>query len=228
MPARFPHPCRLFLFDLDGTLIDSKSDIAESVNRALARVAVPRVPVARIAEFVGNGVRVLIQRALTEALTAEPEPELMQGTMQAYLQDYEAHLLDSTTLYPGVRESLDTLGWAEMAVITNKPESFSRRILESLGVAGHFRIILGGDSGVRRKPDPAPLQSVMAECGVAANQTVMVGDSQVDISAGKAAGVFTCGICGGFRPAVELEKAGCDLIVWGVREMPPYFCPAIP
>jgi phosphoglycolate phosphatase len=215
------------MFDLDGTLIDSKTDIAESVNRALARMDVPSVPVAKIAEFVGNGVRVLIQRVLAEALAAEAEPGLLQGTMNAYLEAYEAHLLDSTTLYPGVRDSLDSLGWAEMAVITNKPESFSRKILEALGIAGHFRIVLGGDSSARRKPDPAPLESVMAKCGAAAIQTVMVGDSQVDVVAGKAAGVFTCGISGGFRPRAELELAGCDLIVGSVGEMPPFFCPAL-
>ncbi len=225
MPAPPPHPCRLFLFDLAGTLIDSKSDIAESVNCALVRVKASRVPVERISEFVGNGVQVLIQKALREAMGVDPEPGFLRDTMQAYLEAYEAHLLDTTTLYGGVKESLDMLGWAEMAVITNKPGEFSRKILEALGVAHHFRAIVGGDGTVRRKPDPAPLRLVMAESGVVAAHTVMVGDSLVDISAGKAAGVFTCGISGGFRPRAELERAGCDLIVEGVAQMPPYFCP---
>ncbi len=225
MPAHPPFPCRLFLFDLDGTLIDSKRDITESVNRALVRMNVPVVPVAKLADFVGNGVQVLIRKALGESLGAEADSALLRNTIQAYLQEYEAHLLDFTTLYGGVSEALQALRWADMAVITNKPERFSRRILDALGVGPLFRIVLGGDSTDLRKPDPAPLLLVMTECGVPPSETVMVGDSLVDMMAGKAAGVYTCGITGGFRPLQELEQSGCDLILQSVGGMIPYFCP---
>ncbi len=226
MPQRQPFPSRLFIFDLDGTLIDSRDDITKSVNLALARMSLPPINTARIAEFVGNGVQILIQRALREATGGEPENSFFECTVTRYLEEYEAHLLDSTVLYPGVREALHGLGWARKAVITNKPERFSRRILEALGVADCFCAILGGDSTSRRKPDPAPLQMVMAQCGVSPRQTVMVGDSIVDIKAGKAAGAITCGIAGGFRPRAELEAAGSDLIVDDVAGLLPYFRPA--
>ncbi len=220
-----PFPCRLFIFDLDGTLIDSKADITKSVNLALARMSLSPIDPARIAEFVGNGVQVLIQRAVRESTGGEAEHSIVKGTVTKYLEAYEAHLLDSTTLYAGVREALHSLRWAEKAVITNKPERFSRRILEGLGVAECFCAILGGDSTELRKPDPAPLRMVMAQCGASPRQTVMVGDSLVDIQAGKAAGALTCGIAGGFRPRAELEAAGCDIIVDSVASLLPYFRP---
>jgi phosphoglycolate phosphatase len=226
MPQPIPLPCRLFLFDLDGTLIDSKADIACSVNLALARMSLPAVEPSRITEFVGSGVKVLIVRALQESLRRDAESDLVRRTTEHYLSAYENHLLDRTSLYPGVREALDRLSWAEMSVITNKPERFSRRILEALGIAAHFRIILGGDSTPLRKPDPGPLRLIMERCGIPPSLTVMVGDSLVDIQAGKAAGALTCGITGGFRPPEELESAGCDLIVPTVAEMVPCFCPA--
>jgi len=226
MPQRQPFPCRLFIFDLDGTLIDSRADITRSVNLALVQMKLSPIRPARIAEFVGNGVQVLIQRALRESTRGEPKSSLVESTVTKYLEAYEAHLLDSTDLYAGVREALHSLRWANRAVITNKPERFSRRILEALGVADCFCAILGGDSTPLRKPDPAPLQLVMAQCGVTPRQTVMVGDSMVDIQAGKAAGAFTCGIAGGFRPRAELEAAGCDVIVDGLAGLPPYFRPA--
>ncbi len=226
MTALPPWPCRLFIFDLDGTLIDSRRDITNSVNMALVQMNLQPIEPPRIAEFVGNGVQALIERALRESIGGEPESDLIRGTIAKYLATYESHLLDFTGLYAGVKDVLESLNWARMAVITNKPERFSRRILEALGVARFFDPILGGDSTPLRKPDPAPLQMVMAGCGAPPGQTVMVGDSFVDISAGKAAGAITCGIAGGFRPREELEAAGCDLVVDSVADLTPYFCPA--
>jgi phosphoglycolate phosphatase len=220
------HPCRLFLFDLDGTLIDSKADIIRSVNLALVRMKLPPIADASIARFVGDGVQKLIQRTLRESTGGKPESALIAATIEAYLDEYAGHLLDSTSLFPGIREALDGISWADCAVITNKPENFSRRILEYLGVASRFRVILGGDSTEKRKPDPGPLDQVMSLCGSPPSETVMVGDSRVDIRAGKAAGVFTCGILGGFGSREELESEGCDLILRSAAELPGHFCPA--
>ena len=225
MPLR-PHlSCRLFIFDLDGTLIDSRADITNSVNLALGGVNLRPVGQSRITEFVGNGVQVLVERTLEESIGSKPAVSLVRETVTKYLEAYESHLLDETVLYAGTKDALVYLCWASKAVITNKPERFSRRILEELGVADLFCTILGGDSIAGKKPDPAPLQMVMSQCGVNPGQTWMVGDSLVDVRAGKAAGTWICGISGGFRPRAELEAAGCDLILDSVAELPGHFAP---
>jgi phosphoglycolate phosphatase len=226
MPPRPCLSCRLFMFDLDGTLIDSRADITNSVNLALADMHFAPVGQDRITGFVGDGVQALVKRALEESIGRTPEPGLVHNTVAKYVEAYESHLLDCTVLYAGARDALESLRWASMAVITNKPERFSRRILESLGVAGFFCAIVGGDSTPRKKPDPVPLQMVMRQCGVPPDQTWMVGDSPVDVQAGKAAGTWICGISGGFRPRAELEAAGCDLILGSVAELPDHFRPS--
>ncbi len=222
-----PRPCRLFLFDLDGTLIDSKADITKSVNLALDRLKLPPVATSRIAAFVGDGVQKLIQRTLRQSMGVDPKSDLVAYAIQVYLEEYEQHLMDNTCLYPGIRETLNALGWADLAVITNKPEKFSRRILEALEVADRFLSILGGDSMEKRKPDPAPLLRVINKCRARPAETVMVGDSRVDIRAGKAAGTITCGILGGFGTREELESADCDLIIERASELTRYFCPPL-
>jgi phosphoglycolate phosphatase len=186
-------PCRLFLFDLDGTLIDSRADIVYSLNLALAGLGVPPLPEAHIVHYVGSGVRKLIERSLHELTGREPDSALTQKGVTLFREEYGKHLLDQTCLRPGVEEALERLSWAKFAVVSNKPEHFSRRILEGLGLAGRFCIILGGDSTPHQKPDPEPLLKAMDACVAPPSETAMVGDSAVDIEAGKAAGVITCG-----------------------------------
>ena len=218
-------PCRLFLFDLDGTLIDSRSDITYSLNLALERLKMASLPESRLADFVGDGVQKLVERALRETTGIEPESSLTQDCVLLFKEEYGKHLLDRTRLCPHVEEALDRLSWADFGVVSNKPEYFSRRILEGLGLGNTFSIILGGDSTSKRKPDPEPLLKAMDFCKAASSETVMVGDSAVDMEAGKAAGVTTCGIAGGFRPAGELEASGCDLIINSLLELSIKFGP---
>jgi phosphoglycolate phosphatase len=225
MPSLVPHPARLFLFDLDGTLIDSKGDIASSLNLALARAGLPHLPPARIAGFVGDGVRKLVERSLREALGGEPGEPLLLQVMDFYLEEYGQHLLDTTRLFQGVEEALVRLDWAALAVVTNKPERFSRQILDALGISRRFRLVLGGDSTRLRKPDPAPLLEAMERCGAGPGDSVMVGDSPVDVQAGKAAGVVTCGIAADAAEREKLTAAGCDLLISDMRELALYFCP---
>jgi phosphoglycolate phosphatase len=225
MTLRALRICRLFLFDLDGTLINSRSDITNSLNFALARMNMPFLPESRIADFVGDGVQKLIERAVREITGNEAENSAVQEGIRLFKEEYEEHLLDHTCLCSNVREALDNLSWAEFAVVTNKPEGFSRRILEGLGIGDRFSVILGGDSIQNRKPDPESLLKAMDLCKAAPSETVMVGDSAVDIQAGKAAGVTTCGILGGFRPAGELESSECDLIIHNLLELADYFGP---
>jgi phosphoglycolate phosphatase len=213
MPLTESRPCRLFLFDLDGTLIDSRADIVSSLNLALAGLEMPPLPESHIVRYVGSGVRKLIERSLREMTGHEPDSELTQKAVTLFREEYGRHLLDHTRLCPDVEEALERLSWARFAIVSNKPEHFSRRILEGLGLADRFCIILGGDSTPHQKPHPEPLLKAMDICKAPPSETAMIGDSAVDIEAGKAAGVITCGILGGFRAGEELEAAGCDLIL---------------
>jgi len=226
MSRPIPYPCRLLLFDLDGTLVDSSEDITSAVNRALRRLALPELPPGRIAGFVGSGVQKLVARTLQAVQESGADPALVRSLTEAYLDEYGRHLLDRTRLYEGVAETLEALAWADMAVVTNKPERFSREILEGLGAARHFSHILGGDSLDARKPDPAPLLEVMKRCRAGAAETVMVGDSAVDVKAGKAASVLTCGIAAGLRGRQELEEAGCDIVIDSFRQLSLCFTPS--
>lgn len=225
MSAAAPRPCRLFLFDLDGTLIDSLADITTALNLTLARMNLRPLAQSRVMDFVGSGLQKLIERALGETTGLTPEDDMVRRGVAWFGEEYGNHLLDRTRLFPGVREGLDRLSWARLAVVSNKPENFSRRILEGLGLGDRFYLILGGDSTPARKPDPGALRIAMEGCGASPSETVMVGDSAVDIEAGKAAGVMTCGVLGGFRPRKELEAAGCDIIVQSLIELADHFCP---
>jgi phosphoglycolate phosphatase len=215
--------CRLFLFDLDGTLIDSRADITHSLNLTLARMELPSLSESQVGDFVGDGVQKLVERALRETTGSDPENTLTQKGMLLFREEYENHLLDRTCLCPHAKEALDSLSWAKFAVVSNKPEGFSRRILEGLGVAHRFCIILGGDSIQNRKPDPESLLKAMDYCGALPSESAMIGDSAVDIEAGKAAGVTTCGILGGFRPEEKLRAAGCDLLITDLLELAKHF-----
>ena len=215
--------CSLFLFDLDGTLIDSRADITRAVNFALERMHLQPLNESCIADFVGNGLPLLIERSLRKATGGQPESMMIQEGIGLFQEEYGNHLLDQTRLYPDVMEGLDRLSWARFAVVSNKPEGFSRRILEGLGIGNRFCIILGGDSIQNRKPDPESLLMAMNFCKGSSAETAMVGDSAVDIQAGKAAGVITCGVLGGFRPQSEIQTAGCDIIIETLRELADHF-----
>jgi phosphoglycolate phosphatase len=221
-PAR---DCSLFIFDLDGTLIDSLADIVHSINLALARMHLQPLPESCIADFVGNGVSSLIERSLRESTGQQPGDDRIQEGIRLFQEEYGKHLLDQTRLFPGVKEGLDRISWARFAIVSNKPEGFCRRILEDLGIGHRFGIILGGDSVLKRKPDPEALLKAMNYFKVPAAATAMIGDSAIDIQAGKAAGVMTCGVLGGFRPREEILASGCDIIVDTLLELAEYFRP---
>ena len=222
MPAL--RPCRLFLFDLDGTLIDSKEDIARAVNAVMIRMGQQVLPTDTVIRFVGDGIETLIRRVLRDGFGVEPDIDRVAAGMKLLLEEYGNHLIESTHLYPGVDETLAALHRAKLGLVTNKPEQLARRILAAFGLADRFQVVLGGDSLPRRKPDPAPILEAMARCRALPSETVMVGDSGIDIVAGKTAGVATCGIAGGFRSREELQAAGSDVIIDQIPELLRYFC----
>ena len=211
--------CRLFLFDLYGTLIDSKADIANSVNLVLAKLDLPPLPVSRIVDFVGKGVKKLLERVLMEIHHREPEEGIVQQGIEFFREEYGKHLLDNTCLCRNVAETLNRLSWADLAVVSNKPERYSRPILEGLEIADRFIAILGEETTHAYKPDPAPLRVAMEFCGAVPSETVMVGDSSIDIEAGKAAGVTTCAVTGGYHSREQLIAAVPDLIIDNLLEL---------
>lgn len=203
---------RLIVLDLDGTLVDSSRDIAASLNAALARLApgTSPLPLERVLDFVGEGARLLVERALAHAgLSLAPDEVL-----PAYLDCYRERLLDTTRLYPGMAEALAALGarGVSLAVLTNKPGDMSRAILQGLGVAEHFARVLGAGDVLARKPDPAGLLALLAELKVAAGEAWLVGDSATDVLTARAAGVRVAGAAWGFRTA-SLRDAGPDCLL---------------
>jgi len=218
-------PCRLFLFDLDGTLVDSSEDIARAVNAVLARMGRPALSKSVVLQFVGDGMESLVERVLRQSFGMAPGQEKTKAGTDLLIEEYGEHLIESSRLYPGVRETLAALRTARVGLVSNKPEALSRRVLADFGLAERFCVVLGGDSLARRKPHPDQILSALERCQATPRETVMVGDSPTDIHAGRAAGVFACGVSCGFRSREELEAVGCDVIIDHLAELLHHFSP---
>jgi phosphoglycolate phosphatase len=193
----------LVIFDLDGTLIDSRLDMAHAVNNTRAEFQRGPLPHEQIFSFVGNGAPVLIKRAMGPEATDE---EVSQA-LEFFLDYYRHHALDYTILYPGVREALDQLyaTGAKLAVLTNKPVKISKRIMEGLGISAFFFQIYGGNSFAHKKPHRIGIDTLRTEASADADETWMVGDSYVDIQTARNAGVASCGVTWGFQPETFRE-----------------------
>lgn len=199
-----------FVFDLDGTLIDSSGDIANAANRTLQSLGHCTMKKEAIKDKIGWGVKMLL-----ENLMPDEEAAVLEVGRKMFLAYYGQSLLVETCLYPGVSQTLRSLSenGKKMAILTNKPEGLSRSIINGLELDPLFISITGGDTFEVKKPDPLPLESLMSDAGVCPANTVIVGDSPIDCETGRAAGVFTVGVSYGFRPVKELKDAGCDMII---------------
>lgn len=187
----------LLIFDLDGTLIDSKRDLADSVNATRTWMGFAPLPLETVSSYVGDGAPMLIRRAFPGATQDD-----LDRALRHFLEYYREHMLDSTTLYPGVREALDRLHDAgiPLAVLTNKPVRFSVQLVEGLGLEMHFFRVYGGNSFEEKKPHPRGIDALVAESSAARERTVMVGDSATDIRTARNARVQACGVTWGFQP----------------------------
>jgi phosphoglycolate phosphatase len=206
-----PRSIKLVIFDLDGTLIDSRLDLVHSVNAALRHIGRPELPDNIIASYVGDGAPVLIQRALGGEAVAE---SLVRKGLEFFLTYYRDHKLDHTTVYDGITEALAAMQYSQnsghaqtnngvsrkLAVLTNKPVAPARAIVEALGLGGFFTSIYGGNSFASKKPDPEGARRLLQEVGVEPKQAVIIGDSHVDIETGRNAGLWTVGVTYGFAP----------------------------
>jgi phosphoglycolate phosphatase len=210
-----PHSIKLVIFDLDGTLIDSRLDLVHSVNAALRHTGRPALPDDVIASYVGDGAPILIQRALGGE--AVDDAVVRQG-LQFFLSYYREHKLDHTTVYAGVKEALAAIQRSSngiprsMAVLSNKPVVPSRAIVEALGLGPFFMQIYGGNSFATKKPDPEGARKLLEENGVHPEEAVIVGDSHVDVETGRNAGLWTVGVSYGFAPHT-LQEAPPDVLV---------------
>jgi len=195
------------IFDLDGTLIDSRADLALAVNLTREELGLPPIPQEQVVGYVGEGVRKLLARALSEC------PDRLEEALDINRRHYRAHLLDRTRLYPGVRPALERLRGLDLRlmVVTNKPREFTDLILEGLGVAPYVSAVMGGGDGPRLKPDPAPLLLALERAGCGVQGSWMAGDHFTDLEAGRRAGLKRCYCRYGFGdPGAETWDLAVD------------------
>jgi len=209
------HSIKLVIFDLDGTLIDSRLDLVHSVNAAIRHIGKPELPEHLIASYVGDGAPALIQRALGGDTVDEA---LIRKGLAFFLTYYRDHKLDHTTLYEGIKTALSQVQNSgngvprKMAVLTNKPVNPSRAIVEALGLKPFFSQVYGGNSFETKKPDPEGARKLLSESGARPEQAAIVGDSHTDIETGHNAGLWTVGVTYGFAPQTLMD-ARPDVLV---------------
>jgi len=225
-----PHRVRLLVFDLDGTLIDSRLDLIHSVNATLRHIGRPELDGDVIASYVGDGAPVLVRRVLGDADMANEA--MLREALDYFLGYYRVHKLDHTTVYEGIPEVLASLAAGTcradtpvrqclqrlMAVLSNKPVNPSRDIVQALGLGDFFVRVYGGNSFTTKKPDPLGVRTLLQETGVAADEALIIGDSSVDVLTGRNAGLWTCGVTYGFAPH-SLEEVPPDVLIESPREL---------
>lgn len=238
---------RAVLFDLDGTLVDSLRDIQNSVNHVLASYGLPALDLETVRSYIGDGLPVLLARAFLgrEELPERSPPgtpdraarrqaieELLARARQPsrpsqeeargrFWDHYYEHLLDNTRCYPGVLETLEALRRAgvSMGVVSNKPEKFTEKIVDELGLRTFFGVIVGGDSIAVKKPDPGPVLHALERLDCPASESLMVGDSGNDVESGRRAGCRTAAVTFGFRSRAQLQRYRPDLLLADLREL---------
>src|ERR1700687_3416065 len=220
-----PRRVRLLVFDLDGTLIDSRLNLMHSVNAMLRHIGRPDLDGDVIASYVGDGAPALVRRALENT----DDEALLRAALEYFLAYYRRHKLDHTTVYEGIPETLAGLAnsslanpWngvqRKMAVLSNKPVNPSRLIVQALGLGDFFVSVYGGNSFTTKKPDPLGVRTILQETGVAADEALIIGDSSFDVLTGRNAGLWTCGVTYGFAPH-SLQEVPPDVLIESPREL---------
>ncbi|MBF0181947.1 MAG: phosphoglycolate phosphatase [Magnetococcales bacterium] len=211
-----PLPCRGVLFDLDGTLVDSAPDLWGAMNHVLTSRGREPLPLDQVRHLVGNGARTLLARGFWGEGAEPPNgDDAFEEAVAAFLDHYRLHLVDHSRPYPGVPEALESLTrqGIPLAVVTNKPERFARSMLEQLGMASRFALVVGGDTLPTRKPDPAPLHHALESLGAPAGLGVMVGDSEVDLEAARNAGIPVILHARGYNRGIDVRQLRPDRVM---------------
>lgn len=209
-------PYDAFIFDLDGTLAETRRDIAAAVNDALSSLGRPALDPGVVTRMVGDGARKLLERAVG----SDAPPGQLERGLEVFLAAYLERCLETTTLYPGTRAALTGLAPARLAVLTNKPRAHTIKILEGLGILSRFESVVCGDDAWPRKPDPAGLLHLVALLGAPPARTLYVGDSAVDLETARRAGVPAGFVTYGFRPEAR-EGQRPEQVLGDLRELLP-------
>ncbi len=202
----------LIIFDLDGTLVDSGIDITNALNYAITPYGLNSLAGEDTIKMVGEGLTRLIEKIL-----GDNNAFIKDAVLDRFIKYYSEHLTDFTKPYPGVIKTLEMLGDYKKAIISNKRESLSKKLLEQLGLMKFFDVVLGSDSAPEKKPSPAPVKKVLEILGIEPHRAIIVGDSDFDIQAGKGAGLIAVAVTYGFRDRESLSNA--DFIIDGIGEL---------
>lgn len=207
-------PVKLIIFDLDGTLIDSSIDITNAINYAIEPYGSRPLTVEETIGIVGEGITKLIEKLIAmNGIAADRDIVVVR-----FLKHYSDHIVDNSPAYPGVKETLKKLKGYKKAVISNKREALSKKILDELDLSEYLDLVVGSDTTPERKPSPVPVQYALSRLGIKPEEAVIVGDSNFDIEAGKAAGIRTVAVTYGYRPVEMLQ--GADYMIDRMEELP--------
>ncbi len=198
----------MIVYDLDGTLVDTLQDITNAANYMLSQMRAAALAPDQVRRFVGRGMHQLI----VDCLQTEDPGRIAEG-MQIYRAYYREHLVDHSRLYPGVLAVLEYFQTRTQAVISNKPNPYSKDLLEALGIGSYFLEVIGGDDPYPRKPDPSSLRVLIERAGVSAEETMIIGDSPIDVETGRRAGIFTATVTHGLSDRDDLISARPDAMV---------------
>lgn len=206
---------QLIIFDLDGTLIDSKYDLANSLKTTALSLNYPYVAANEIPALLGDGAGILVAKAFG----LEPGTEKHKEALALFMQNYSENLCGNTVIYPKVKETLQRLVHKKLAVLSNKPDAFTKQIIATLGFSEYFSFVLGQTATLARKPHPDGILHILKQFQIAPENALMVGDGDTDIACGKAAGVKTCAVTYGYRKREELEYLNPDFFIDSLDEL---------
>lgn len=204
----------LLIFDLDGTLVDTRLDLATAVNHALQQLGRAPLPLPVLTGFVGDGARTLVARAL-----GNPETNDLETALRFFRAYYAEHLVDHSRLYDGVLETLQHFRHKKKALLSNKPQEFTEPLLARLDLSKFFDVIVGARPDLKLKPDPQPVHFILEQLGIPATGAMIIGDGENDVLAGKAAGITTCAVTYGIRPPEKLLPLQPDFVIHNFPEL---------
>ena len=210
------------LIDLDGTLLDTAGDLAAAANRMLAALELPARSTQEVGTYVGKGIRRLVERSLTGDLDRTADPALLERAVELFSAAYEEESGRHCRIYPGVREGLDSLieGGVRLGCVTNKAQRFTRPLLERMDLLAKFEVVVCGDMVARSKPDPACFVAACAQLGLEPREAMVIGDSENDVLAARAAGMKVVCVSYGYTEGKPVDALGADAVIDDLRSLP--------